>query len=73
MGEHSRRIQGFWRDNQLFSALLELTYRCNLDCAFCYNDVGLKGRPLTRQRYGELLEELAELGVLHLALSGGEM
>lgn len=72
MGEHSRRIQGFWRDNQLFSALLELTYRCNLDCAFCYNDVGLKGRPLTRQRYGELLEELAELGVLHLALSGGE-
>ena len=71
-GEHSRRVEGFWRDNRLFAALLELTYRCNLDCVFCYNDVGLKGQPLSRERYFELLEELAELGVLHLTLSGGE-
>lgn len=72
MSLHSERIEGFWRDNRLFSALLELTYRCNLDCSFCYNDVGLRGTPLDRGQYFALLEELARLGVLHLTLSGGE-
>lgn len=61
-----------FRENILFSVLLELTYRCNLDCFFCYNDLSLKGRPLSRERCLRLLEELAELNVLHLALSGGE-
>lgn len=72
MSLHSRKIEGYWRDNRLFSALLELTYRCNLDCHFCYNDVGLRGEPLRREQYFALLEELARLGVLHLTLSGGE-
>jgi MoaA/NifB/PqqE/SkfB family radical SAM enzyme len=61
-----------WRDNLLFSALLELTYRCNLDCFFCYNDLGLRGQALSRERWLALLDELAALQVLHLTLSGGE-
>jgi len=61
-----------WRENRPFSALLELTYRCNLDCFFCYNDLGLRGRPLELRQWLELLDELATLGVLHVALSGGE-
>jgi MoaA/NifB/PqqE/SkfB family radical SAM enzyme len=61
-----------WRDNTLFAVLLELTYRCNLDCFFCYNDLGLKGRPLSTERYLALLDELAELEVMNLILSGGE-
>jgi MoaA/NifB/PqqE/SkfB family radical SAM enzyme len=61
-----------WRDNRMFSVLLELTYRCNLDCFFCYNDLGLAGAPLSRAQYDALLAELAELGTLHLTLSGGE-
>jgi MoaA/NifB/PqqE/SkfB family radical SAM enzyme len=61
-----------WRDNRLFSVLLELTYRCNLDCFFCYNDLGLTGRPLSTDQYRALLAELAELGTLNLTLSGGE-
>jgi radical SAM protein with 4Fe4S-binding SPASM domain len=61
-----------WRDNTLFAVLLELTYRCNLDCYFCYNDLGLKGRPLSTERYLALLAELAELEVMNLILSGGE-
>ena len=32
------------RENILFSVLVELTYRCNLDCFFCYNDLTLKDR-----------------------------
>ena len=28
-------LQRTWRENILFSALIELTYRCNLNCFFC--------------------------------------
>lgn len=61
-----------WRENRLFSALVELTYRCNLDCVFCYNDTGLAGRPMTLAAYEALFGELAEMGVFHLTLTGGE-
>ncbi|RMH17306.1 MAG: radical SAM protein [Acidobacteria bacterium] len=61
-----------WRDNLLWSVLLELTYRCNLSCFFCYNDLGLRGTPLSTERYLELLVELEELQVMNLILSGGE-
>ena len=59
-------------ENRLGTTLLELTYRCNLDCFFCYNDIGLEGRPVPTSRYFELFEELAQMGVMELALSGGE-
>jgi AdoMet-dependent heme synthase len=58
--------------DHLFSVLLELTYRCNLDCFFCYNDVSLRGQPLSKEQYFELFEELREMQVLDLILSGGE-
>ena len=61
-----------WQDNILFSVLLELTYRCNLDCHFCYNDTSLKGTPLAKEQYFELLDDLAAMNVLNLTLSGGE-
>lgn len=61
-----------WRDNHLFSVLLELTYRCNLDCFFCYNDLGQVGRPLPREAYFQLFEDLAAMQVMNLTLSGGE-
>ena len=61
-----------WDENRLFSVLIELTYRCNLDCFFCYNDLGLRGKPLTFDQYDALLRDLASMNVLHVALSGGE-
>lgn len=61
-----------WKENVLFSVLLELTYKCNLDCYFCYNDLELRGKPLSEEQYFELLDELVKLQVLHLVLSGGE-
>ena len=61
-----------WQENILFSVLVELTYRCNLDCVFCYNDLGLRGEPLTRDEYFAFLQDLADLQVLNLTLSGGE-
>jgi radical SAM protein with 4Fe4S-binding SPASM domain len=50
-----------------------VTYRCNLQCPFCYSESG-PGRPLgpgpeTRRR---LVERLAAWGVLEVALGGGE-
>lgn len=61
-----------WEDNQLFSVLIELTYRCNLDCFFCYNDLGLRGTPLSLAQYESFLRDLAAMNVLNVTLSGGE-
>jgi MoaA/NifB/PqqE/SkfB family radical SAM enzyme len=61
-----------WNDNQLGSVLIELTYRCNLDCFFCYNDLGLRGKPLTFDQYADCLRDLAAMNVLNVTLSGGE-
>jgi MoaA/NifB/PqqE/SkfB family radical SAM enzyme len=61
-----------WKDNRLFSALVELTYRCNLDCFFCYNDMALRGRPLSVEQYFDFFADLRDLEVLNLTLTGGE-
>lgn len=60
------------RQRQLVDVLIELTYACNLDCFFCYNDRALEGRALSLAQYWRLLEDLAGLGVWTLTLSGGE-
>lgn len=59
-------------ENVLNSALLELTYSCNLDCTFCYNDLKLSGQRVSLEDYRVLLDDLADMGVLSLTLSGGE-
>ncbi len=69
---YSRLVERTWAENLLFSVLLELTHRCNLDCSLCYNDRGLRGRLLTRDQYFRLFEDLADLQVMHLTFSGGE-
>ncbi len=56
----------------MISALLELTYDCNWNCDFCYNDLSLKGKPLSTPQWLDLLEDLSKRGVFNLILSGGE-
>jgi MoaA/NifB/PqqE/SkfB family radical SAM enzyme len=51
---------------------LELTYKCNLDCFFCYNDRLKKGVALSLENYSKLLHDLAEMQTLYLMLTGGE-
>jgi MoaA/NifB/PqqE/SkfB family radical SAM enzyme len=65
-------IKRAWNENRLMSVLLELTYACNLDCTFCYNDLALGGQRLSLPQYRELLDDLASLGALNLSLTGGE-
>ena len=56
----------------LFDVSLELTYACNLDCFFCYNDRDKLGKPLSLAQYDRLLEDLARMQTLYLMLTGGE-
>lgn len=65
-------VERAWEQNRLVSVLLELTYRCNLDCVFCYNDLGLRGTPLSLSQYEALLGDLAAMNVLNVVLTGGE-
>ncbi len=54
--------------------LLELTYRCPLHCAFCYNPVNYaqSGPELDTGDWIRVLREARALGAVQLGLSGGE-
>jgi coenzyme PQQ biosynthesis enzyme PqqE len=54
--------------------LLELTYRCPLHCAFCYNptDFTRTGPELDTEHWLRVLREARALGAVQLGLSGGE-
>ncbi len=61
-------------NNKLFSASLELTYRCNEKCIHCYVDDCLpEGRELSFDEYKSVLHQLKELGCISLLLTGGEV
>jgi len=54
--------------------LAELTHRCPLHCPYCSNPLELERRSseLDTATWFRVLREAAELGVLHVHLSGGE-
>ena len=57
---------------------IEVTNRCPLDCAHCYNnlpmhDPSARRAEMSLQEHQRLLDELAELGCLWLLYSGGEI
>lgn len=70
-----------WQHGFLFSAHLELTYRCNETCIHCYNP-GASLIPCDRPKrqrneldtaaWMKVISQLAEIGVFRLSLSGGE-
>ena len=56
------------------SLLCELTYRCNLQCPYCYNPLAL-GRPseeLPLSAWLSAIDQAVELGVVQIGFSGGE-
>jgi MoaA/NifB/PqqE/SkfB family radical SAM enzyme len=57
---------------QPLSASLELTYRCNWRCVFCYNPRRHDVRPLAVADWLAVLDDLRSLGTLYVALTGGE-
>lgn len=61
-----------WNECRLMGVVLELTHLCNYDCFFCYNDRIPRDAALTLEAYSELLQQLADMAVLDLTLTGGE-
>jgi MoaA/NifB/PqqE/SkfB family radical SAM enzyme len=57
---------------QPLAASLELTYRCNWRCVFCYNPRHHDQRGLSGPEWLGVLDELRALGTLYVALTGGE-
>lgn len=53
--------------------MIELTHRCNFRCRHCYIPDFTAPDGLATARVLALLDELADMGTLRLALSGGEM
>jgi radical SAM protein with 4Fe4S-binding SPASM domain len=57
---------------------LEITRRCPLTCQHCYNnlamgDLAARNSELTKEEYFAILTELAEMGVIWLLFTGGEI
>ncbi len=56
-----------------YALLAELTYSCPLHCPYCSNPVHYpQGEELVTEEWKRVFSEAAQLGVLHLGLSGGE-
>lgn len=51
---------------------LAITYRCNNDCAHCYNARERDFPELTTQAWKDILDKLWDLGVPHIVFTGGE-
>lgn len=56
----------------LTSFQIELTSRCNERCVHCYIPHDLKLFDITDEMYYDTLEQLSEMGVLTVTISGGE-
>jgi radical SAM protein with 4Fe4S-binding SPASM domain len=59
-------------------ASIELTRRCPLTCAHCYNNLPMadreaRSRELTTEEHHRLLDQLADAGCLWLLFTGGEI
>ncbi|MBC7499737.1 MAG: pyrroloquinoline quinone biosynthesis protein PqqE [Herminiimonas sp.] len=54
--------------------LAELTYRCPLHCAFCYNPINYEAirNELTTAEWIDVMRQARALGAVQLGLSGGE-
>lgn len=78
-GEFSLGLHKHFGDKRVpIEVSLEVTRRCPLECQHCYNnlamgDVAARNRELSREEYETLLTELADMGVIWVLFTGGEI
>lgn len=77
-GAFSRRVHEQAAAHQrVIKAQLELTYRCNLHCRHCYTDPynskEFFPRELTLDEIHRLLDEMQQIGIVWLNLTGGDI
>lgn len=75
-GDYSGNLENeisneFAENNRLYSATIELTYRCNEKCRHCYV-YDETGEELSTKELKRVLDELREMGVLSILFTGGE-
>lgn len=75
--EFTRDVHHRITDRIPLNVTLEITHRCPLTCAHCYNNLPMADRQaaqaeLTVDQYKRLLDELHDLGTFWLLFSGGE-
>ena len=70
---HERAFQS----DRVIKAQMELTYRCNLHCVHCYTDPYNRReffpRELTLTEIKRIIDEMSDLAILYLNLTGGEI
>src|SRR5204862_5341497 len=78
-GEFSSGLHGKFTDRRApMDATLEVTRRCPLECQHCYNNLAMgdlvaRNRELSKEEYASILTELADMGVIWLLFTGGEI
>jgi radical SAM protein with 4Fe4S-binding SPASM domain len=78
-GEFSQGLRRQFGDTRLpVDVTLEVTRRCPLVCQHCYNnlpmgDMAARKRELSKEEYFAILNELADMGVIWLLFTGGEI
>ncbi|TGY74744.1 radical SAM protein [Enterorhabdus sp. NM05_H27] len=71
-GEIIRSLEPF---DQLYSATFEMTYACNENCVHCYAHfpgAAQPHKPSAPEIYRKAIDELHEMGCMHLAFTGGD-
>src|SRR3954467_5890226 len=67
---------GWWSMLRPYTLVAELSYRCPLHCPYCSNPVAIGGErwraELETEHWARVFGEARALGVLQLALTGGE-
>lgn len=59
---------------QLFSCLIELTYKCNLECVHCYaKTCDRSANELSTSEFFKLIDDLYDFNVFKLTFTGGEL
>lgn len=72
MSGFARLLEAATKQAIPFSAVIELTRRCDYSCRHCYLPPPCSASELPLRRVLDLLEELATAGTLSLGLTGGE-
>jgi radical SAM protein with 4Fe4S-binding SPASM domain len=78
-GEFSAGLHQQFADKRApMEVALEVTRRCPLECQHCYNnlamgDLAARNRELSKEEYEAILTELADMGVVWLLFTGGEI
>src|SRR5712692_5722241 len=78
-GEFSLALHGKFADKRApVDVTLEVTRRCPLECQHCYNnlamgDLAARNRELSKEEYFALLTDLADMGVIWILFTGGEI